>query len=113
MRFRSLVSAGVVSLGVATAAPAIAVPEIASVDIWLQGTSQQGCLSRVDRFMNSLDIRREQGQMDRTGYFADGSFRILCYGDERDSFAVVFAAHENSLEVATGFVQYAVQEIQR
>lgn len=114
MRFRSLVSAGVVSLGVAAAAaPAIAVPEIASVDVWLRGTGQQGCLAQVDRFMNSLDIRRESGSVDRTGYFADGSFRIICYGDERDSFAVIFAAHESDLSVATSFVQYAAEQIQR
>lgn len=112
MRLNPILSAGLVSLGMsAVAFPALAVPQIASGDLWLEGIDQRGCLSRADRFISQLDIRSEQGDMDRTGFFNDGSFRILCYEAGASSVAVVFAAHEEDRSVAYDFVQYTLQQM--
>jgi hypothetical protein len=102
-------------LGVSLAAlsmPAEARPEIASGDQWLEGISQADCLSRADDFILELDVPSESGDIDRTGYFDDGVFRILCYsGGEESSMVLVFSAHNESAEVATQFLQFALQEM--
>ena len=95
-------------------AVAIASPEIASGDGLVNG-DLQACLSRSDDFVRTLEVETERGQIDRTGYFGDGSFRILCYpnpyGEDTQSLVVVFAAHETDFTVADSFVQIAVSEI--
>ena len=96
------------------AAPAVASPEIASGD-GIVNASVDSCLTRTDAFVSTLDVQLEQGQIDRTGYFGDGSFRILCYpnpyGQNTQSLVVVFAAHDTDFEVADTFVQIAIEEI--
>ena len=93
---------------------AIASPEIASGDGIVNDTIS-ACLSRTDAFVDTLDVSVERGQIDRTGYFGDGSFRILCYpnpyGQNSQSLVVIFAAHETDFQVADTFVQIAVAEI--
>ncbi|MGD1866131.1 MAG: hypothetical protein ACFB0D_16405 [Phormidesmis sp.] len=95
-------------------ASAIASPEIASGD-GIVNANIDGCLSRTDAFVSTLDVQVEQGQIDRTGYFGDGSFRILCYpnpyGQTTQSLVVVFAAHDTDYEVADTFIQIAIEEI--
>ncbi|HEY9890164.1 MAG TPA: hypothetical protein V6D02_17285 [Candidatus Obscuribacterales bacterium] len=92
--------------------PAAARPEIASGDQWLEGVSQAECLSRADDFIAELEIPNDAGDIDRTGYFEDGVFRILCYGGGDDSSMVlVFSAHNESAEVATQFLQFALEAI--
>ncbi|MEL6854783.1 MAG: hypothetical protein AAFO83_06695 [Cyanobacteria bacterium J06607_13] len=96
------------------AVSAAATPEIASGD-GIVNANINACLSRTDAFVRTLDVSVERGQIDRTGYFGDGSFRILCYpnpyGQDDQSLVVIFAAHENDFEVADTFVQIAVAEI--
>ncbi len=54
----------------------------------------------------------ESGDFDRTGFFDDGVFRILCYsGGEESSMVLIFSAHNESAEVAAQFLQFALQEI--
>lgn len=93
---------------------AIATPEIASGD-GIVDANLNACLSRTDAFVDTLDASVERGQIDRTGYFGDGSFRILCYpnpyGQADQSLVVIFAAHESDFSVADTFVQIAVSEI--
>ncbi len=95
-------------------APVLAAPEIASGD-GIVNSNVDSCLSRTDIFVSTLDVQVEQGQIDRTGYFGDGSFRILCYpnpyGQSAQSLVVVFAAHDTDFEVADTFVQIAIEEI--
>lgn len=92
--------------------PAEARPEIASGDRWLEGVSQQTCLERADEFMRELEVPTEEGTIDRTGYFDDGVFRILCYGGgDTSSMLLVFSAHNDSAEIATQFLEFALQEI--
>ncbi|WP_225885293.1 hypothetical protein [Leptolyngbya sp. KIOST-1] len=93
--------------------PAIARPEIASGD-QLLSTDVDGCLARADRLIQTLGVESDRGGIDRTGYFEDGSFRILCYGaGETNSLAIVFATHEQSAEVASGFIQMMLTELSR
>ncbi|MDB9528458.1 hypothetical protein PN498_20875 [Oscillatoria sp. CS-180] len=92
--------------------PAAARPEIASGDQWLEGVSQDECLSRADSFIGELDVPTDAGDIDRTGYFDDGVFRILCYsGGEESSMVLIFSAHNENAEVATQFLQFALQEL--
>ena len=51
--------------------------------------------------------------IDRTGYFEDGSFRILCYSAGDASIAIVFASHEASVDVASNFIQMALDDLAR
>jgi len=108
-----LISASFVGFSLATLSlPAAARPEIASGDQWLEGISQEECLSRADDFISELEVPSESGDIDRTGYFDDGVFRILCYsGGEESSMVLVFSAHNESAEVATQFLQFALQEM--
>jgi len=102
------------STALLSATPVFASPEIASGDGLVNATID-GCLSRTDAFVSTLDVQVEQGQIDRTGYFGDGSFRILCYpnpyGQSTQSLVVVFAAHDTDFTVADTFVQIAIEEI--
>jgi hypothetical protein len=104
-----LASLGLVSLTL----PALARPEIASGD-QLLNTDAEGCLTRADRLIENLGVQFDQGSIDRTGYFEDGAFRILCYdaGDD-GSLAIVFATHEQSPEVASSFIQMMLTELSR
>jgi len=108
-----LISASFVGFSLATLSlPAAARPEIASGDQWLEGISQEECLSRADDFISELEVPSESGDIDRTGYFDDGVFRILCYsGGEESSMVLVFSAHNESAEVATQWLQFALQEM--
>jgi hypothetical protein len=108
-----LISASFLGVSLATLSlPAEARPEIASGDQWLEGISQEECLNRADEFISELEVPSESGDIDRTGYFDDGVFRILCYGGgEESSMVLVFSAHNESAEVATQFLQFALQEI--
>ena len=108
-----LFSVSVLSLGLAALAlPAVARPEIASGDQWLEGVSQEACLSRADDFISELNVPNQAGDIDRSGYFDDGVFRILCYvGGEDSSMLLVFSAHDESAEVATQFLQFALEEL--
>ncbi|MGB7314681.1 MAG: hypothetical protein WA939_17265 [Nodosilinea sp.] len=97
-----------------TMTAALATPEIASGD-GIVDANVRTCLSRTDAFVNTLEVNIERGRIDRTGYFGDGSFRILCYpnpyGQADQSLVVIFAAHEDSFDVANSFVQVAVGQI--
>ncbi|MEM9003852.1 MAG: hypothetical protein AAGE59_10040 [Cyanobacteria bacterium P01_F01_bin.86] len=87
-------------------------PEIASGDQWLEGVNQDMCLTRADDFISELDVPADIGEIDRTGYFDDGVFRILCYsGGSESSMLLVFTSHNNSAEVATQFMQFALETI--
>ncbi|MEB3267231.1 MAG: hypothetical protein VKJ09_01705 [Leptolyngbya sp.] len=112
MKFNTFLSAGL--LGVSLAAvglPAMAAPQIASGDRWLEGVDQNGCLRRADQFIQDIGVSSDGGEIDRTGYFDDGTFRILCYGAGSDSMVVVFSAHDDSEDVAYDFTQYALDQI--
>jgi len=111
--FPRLFSASVLGLSLAAVSlPAAARPEIASGDQWLEGVSQQECLNRADDFIRELNVPTQAGDIDRTGYFDDGVFRILCYGGgEESSMVLVFSAHTESAEVATQFLQFALEEL--
>lgn len=98
------------AFGLINATPAVAAPEIASGDRLLN-TDASGCLARVDDLITELNIEFARGSMDRTGYFEDGAFRILCYGTGDQSMAVVFASHNDSLDVATSFVRMALDQL--
>ncbi|MFQ4137787.1 hypothetical protein PGN35_015835 [Nodosilinea sp. PGN35] len=102
------------SLGLVTLAqPASARPEIASGDQLLD-TDVAGCLSRADRLIDRLGVESDRGGIDRTGYFEDGSFRVLCYGaGDTSSLAIVFATHDQSAEVASSFIQMTLTELSR
>ena len=108
-----LFSVSVLSLGLAALAlPAVARPEIASGDQWLEGVSQEACLSRADDFISELNVPNQAGDIDRSGYVDAGVFRILCYvGGEDSSMLLVFSAHDESAEVATQFLQFALEEL--
>ncbi|MGC1305902.1 MAG: hypothetical protein WA885_01645 [Phormidesmis sp.] len=113
MKAVHLLSAVLVSWG-SLAIATHAMPEIASGD-GIINDSISVCLSRTDAFVRTLEVSVERGQIDRTGYFGDGSFRILCYpnpyGPNGQSLVVIFAAHEDNFDVANTFVQIAVSEI--
>lgn len=94
----------------ATAMPALARPEIASGD-QLLNTDAAGCLAAADDFIETLGIDYAEGSIDRTGYFDDGAFRILCYAAGDYSLAVVFATHRESTAVAADFIQMALAEL--
>ena len=93
-----------------TIIPALARPEIASGDQVLN-TDVPGCLALADDLIADLGVESDRGTIDRTGYFEDGSFRILCYGAGDASMAIVFATHETSVDVATSFIQMALDEL--
>lgn len=65
--------------------------------------------------MAELEIPTERGDTFRTGFFEDGSFRILCYDNpgtrNPTSRVIVFAAHNNDIDVANSFVQIALDKI--
>ena len=108
---RSIIFATLVGLTLALGIrPAQARPAIASGDRLLN-TNQSGCLSLADRFISSLQVESDRGPIDRTGYFEDGSFRILCYEAGQDSLAVIFATHEESGDVASNFVRMALTQL--
>lgn len=111
--FSRLISISMLGLGLAAFnLPAMARPEIASGDQWLEGVSQLACLDLVDEFIEELNVPSDTGNFDRTGYFDDGVFRVLCYsGGSASSLLVVFSSHSESIEDATQFMQFAVQEI--
>lgn len=113
MLSKQLFSVGVLGLGlVAMGSPAVARPEIASGDQWLEGVNQEICLNRADDFISELDVPADVGDIDRTGYFDDGVFRILCYsGGTESSLVLIFTSHNTSAEVATQFMQFALEEI--
>ncbi len=94
----------------ALAFPALARPEIASGD-QLLNTDVPGCLELADGFIDDLGVESDRGAIDRTGYFEDGSFRILCYGAGEASMAIVFASHETSVDIASNFIQIALDEL--
>jgi hypothetical protein len=105
----ALMSLGLVSI----ALPALARPEIASGDQLLD-TDVEGCLSRADRLIDELGVQSDQGGIDRTGYFEDGAFRVLCYSaGEANSLAIVFATHDESAQVASSFIQMMLTELSR
>lgn len=114
MKVTCLLPAAIVALLIPFRLPAIASPEIASGD-GIINANIAACLYRTDAFINTLNIDVERGQIDRTGYLGDGSFRILCYpnpyGEHSQSLVVVFAAHETDFDIADTFVQIAVNEI--
>lgn len=111
MALHSFFSKLLLPLGLAAIAlPAIAGPEIASGDRLLTINSTD-CLARADSLIAELGIESDTGEIDRTGYFEDGTFRILCYGSGQQSMAVVFAAHDNSLDIATSFVRMALDRL--
>lgn len=122
--FRFL-SATLLSLGFSagfSALPALAFPEISSGD-GIINADIATCLDRTDAFVDTLNVSVERGDIVRTGYFGDGSFRILCYPNPyssstqkagqqtAQSMVVVFAAHESDLDVADAFVQIALRKI--
>ena len=108
----TLMTAVLTTLGIlANATPSLARPEVASGDRLLS-TNFEGCTARTDRFIETLGIDYDRGSIDRTGYFEDGAFRILCYGiDESQSMVVVFASHDESLDTATSFAQMALEQL--
>ena len=110
---KQLISVGLCSLSLAAiGSPAMARPEIASGDQWLEDVSQDTCLTRVDDFISELEVPADTGEIDRTGYFDDGVFRILCYsGGSESSMLLVFTSHNSSAEVATQFMQFALDSI--
>jgi|GEM_PF-758254 len=110
---KSLLSAGLLGLlGSTLVLPALARPEIASGD-QLLATDVPGCLALADDLIASLGVASDQGAIDRTGYFEDGSFRILCYSAGDASIAIVFASHEASVDVASNFIQMALDDLAR
>jgi hypothetical protein len=96
------------------ALPALASPKISSGD-GVINDDIAACLSRTDAFVDTLNLDIERGQIVRTGYFEDGSFRILCYpnpySQSEQSLVVVFAAHETDPDVVDTFVQIALSKI--
>ncbi|MGF1520857.1 MAG: hypothetical protein ACFBSF_00875 [Leptolyngbyaceae cyanobacterium] len=110
---KQLISVGLCTLGFATVSlPAAARPEIASGDQWLEGVSQNTCLTRADDFISELDVPADIGEIDRTGYFDDGVFRILCYSSgSESSMLLVFTSHNSSADVAAQFMQFALESI--
>jgi hypothetical protein len=111
--FLRLFSASVVGFSfVALALPAFARPEMTSGDLWLEGITQQECLTRTDGFIQSLNVPVEEGERERTGFFDDGVFRILCYAGGNDSsMLLVVSVHNSSAEVATQFMNLALSSI--
>jgi hypothetical protein len=111
MKKRLYAAAGALGLACsALALPALARPEIASGD-QLLNTDVSGCLSLAENFIAALGVESERGVIDRTGYFDDGSFRILCYRAGDASMAIVFASHETSVDIASSFIQMALDEL--
>lgn len=50
--------------------------------------------------------------MDRTGYFEDGVFRIVCYSAGEDhSLAVVVVSHAGDRVTVADFVQFALTSL--
>jgi hypothetical protein len=112
MMQRPLCAIALASLGlIFVSLPVQARPELASGD-QLLSTDVEGCLTRADRLIDNLGVQSDQGSIDRTGYFEDGVFRILCYGaEDSNSLAIVFASHNQSAEVAARFVQMMLTEL--
>jgi hypothetical protein len=112
MKINQYLSASLLGVSLtAVGLPAFAGPEIASGDRWLENVDQQECLARADDFIFQVDVPSDGGEIDRTGYFDDGTFRILCYGAGGDSMVIVFAAHDDSADVAYDFMQFALDYI--
>lgn len=110
---RPLLSLGVISGLLAISLPAAARPELASGD-QLLNTDVAGCLAAADQLIQGLAIEFSQGSMDRTGYFQDGAFRIVCYGaDEGRSLAVVFASHAGDRDAVADFIQRALTALRQ
>jgi hypothetical protein len=113
MKALHLLSAASIVWGI-SAVPTLASPKIASGDGVINANAT-ACLSRTDAFVDTLNVDIERGQIVRTGYFDDGSFRILCYpnpySEDEQSLVVIFAAHETDPDVADTFVQIALSEI--
>ncbi|MGB7084882.1 MAG: hypothetical protein WBD47_04970 [Phormidesmis sp.] len=113
MKVTNLLSAALLTW-CSSAIAVTAMPEISSGD-GIVDAGTEACLSRTDTFVNTLDVSVERGQIDRTGYFGDGSFRILCYpnpySQSNQSLVVIFAAHDSDFSVADTFVQIAVSQI--
>lgn len=108
---RHLLSLGLTASLATLALPAAARPELASGD-QLLNTDVAGCLAAADQFIQGLGVEFSQGTIDRTGYFQDGAFRILCYGAGEDhSLAVVFASHDSSRESVADFIQLALTSL--
>lgn len=115
MTIARLLSMGLMTAATLTATlPAVAAPEIASGERLLS-TDISGCLSEVDTFLEALDIETAEFEIGRTGYFDDGTFRVLCYPnpyeDNDTSLAVIFAAHETDSEVVNTFIEIALERI--
>lgn len=108
-----LLSVSLLSLSIsAISLPALARPEIASGDQWLEGIDQTECLARTDAFIGQLDVPSVEASNSRTGFFDDGVFRIFCYsGGQEASMLLVFTSHNESAQVATQFMQFALSEI--
>ena len=113
-RLLSAIAMPAAMLWTLSASPSLASPEIASGD-GVINADIAACLSRTDTFINTLDVEIEKGQIDRTGYFGDGSFRILCYpnpyGQSSQSLVVIFAAHNTDFDIANTFIQIAINQI--
>lgn len=111
MNAKYICGASLLGLGIVlTATPGFARPEIASGDRLLN-TSFDGCMDRAASLVESLGVQSDSGNIDHTGYFEDGTFRILCYGTGEESMAVIFASHDDSIDVATNFVQMALDKM--
>ena len=98
----------------AAALPAVAAPKIASGEITLD-TNMNGCLAEVDEFLTMLDVDSSSFDIGRTGFFDDGTFRVLCYPNPYENtdttLAVIFVAHDTDAEVAGGFVDVALEQL--
>ena len=117
--FRFL-STGLMTLAAtAVALPAMATPQISSGELPLD-TDFDGCVARVEDYINTLDIqtsinsRADGVNIGASGYFDDGSFRMLCYpnpyGDDSTSLMIIFVAHETDIEVADQFVDVVISQ---
>ena len=112
--FRFLSMGLMTAATMAAALPAIAAPKIASGEITLD-TNMNGCLAEVDEFVSMLDVESSSFDIGRTGYFNDGTFRVLCYPNPYENndttLAVIFVAHDTDVEVASGFVDVALEQL--
>ncbi|HAG79585.1 MAG TPA: hypothetical protein DCL61_00120 [Cyanobacteria bacterium UBA12227] len=92
-------------------------PASAIIEIWSGhkelNTNVDGCVGRAERliqsqFDNLVEVGR--GDFHRTGYFQDGSYRIVCFANGSGSTGVIFVAHED-LDVATQFGEILLNEL--
>ena len=115
MKLTRFLSMGLMTAAAITAAlPAVAAPKIASGEITLD-TNMNGCLAEVDEFIAMVDVEFTSFEIGRTGFFDDGTFRILCYPNPYENtdttLAVIFVAHDTDVEVAGGFVDVALEQL--